>query len=1157
MTAYLDAISDRALIFDGATGTNIQKLSLTADDFGGASLEGCNEILVLKRPDIIKNLHASFLEIGADAIETDSFGDLPFVLAEYNLENKAYELANTAAKLAKSVASDYTTPSFPRFVAGSMGPGTKSPTLAQISFTELTDAYEVLASGLLDGGVDLLLVETTFDVLAAKAAMIASRKAMAKTGRAVPIQVQVTIELTGRMLLGTEVAAALNAIEAMKPDVIGINCATGPVEMYEAVRYLCENTSLPISIMPNAGLPSVVDGQMHYDLTPDELAVHLKHFVTEFGVDIVGGCCGTTPEHIKKVIEALQGIPRAARKPKEEKGVSSIYSFVPYEQDNSVLMVGEKTNANGSKRFRESMLSGDFDTTTQIAKEQIKEGAHVIDVCVDYTGANGVMNMKEVISRISTQVTTPIMVDSTEADVIEQSLQLLGGKSIINSVNLEEGSEEGTRLDLFLSLAEKYGAAVVCTCIDEDGQARTAAWKLKAASAIYDIAVHKYHIDPSDLFFDPLALPLSTGMEESRKDGVETINAIREIKNKMPESHVILGLSNISFGLNPALRQVLNSVFLDEAIKAGLDAAIVNAAKITPLHKIDEEQKNTCLDLIYDRRSKGYDPLGHLIDMFQNVDSIKQEAEDRSDWSLEKKLEQRIIDGNSQNLQDDLLQALESGISALDIVNSILLNGMKVVGDLFGSGKMQLPFVLQSAETMKAAVAFLEPYMEKAESVDRGKIVLATVKGDVHDIGKNLVDIILSNNGYKVSNLGIKVPISTIIEEAEKIKADAIGMSGLLVKSTLIMKENLEELNRLERHNFPIILGGAALTRTYVEKDLREVYKGRVFYGRDAFEGLDTMSRIMEMKARGIDDPQFGRELSGRKLPKRRSQLDMELSDANLPSRSPIVEKDNPVYKPPFIGSRVAKGIAIDDIQSYLNETALFRNQWGYRPNKGESDVEFKDRIRAELRFRLDEVKSQGILLPQVIWGYYPAGSVGNNVIVFKDEERKEPLETFEFPRQKRDPYLSIADFFRPLEEGKGETDYIGLVIVTMGKEASLAAKRYFDADKYLDYVQLHGLSVEMTEALMEYWHLRMRQEWGFVTQDGPNLTGLFRQQYRGGRYSFGYPACPDLKDNAKVTKILESERIGVSTTEEEQLEPEQTTLAIVCHHPQAKYFVA
>ncbi len=1153
MTSYMDVVKEKIMIFDGATGTNIQRLGLAADDFGGPSLEGCNEILVETRPDVIKNLHASFLEVGADAIETNTFGDLPFVLDEYRLGNKAYDLALTAAKLAKEVANGYNSTARPRFVAGSMGPGTKSPTLAQISFTELRDAYEVLAEGLIDGGVDLLLIETTFDILAAKAAIIASRKVMAKT-RTVPIQIQVTVELTGRMLLGTEISAALNAIEAMGPDVIGINCATGPVEMYEAVRYLCENTSLPISTMPNAGLPSIKDGHMHYDLTPEELATHLYHFAEEFGVDIIGGCCGTTPEHIKQVVDKCGNLSKKIRTNRGEKGVSSIYSFVPYRQDNSVLMIGEKTNANGSKRFREAMLEKDFETTTQIAKEQVKEGAHVIDVCVDYTGADGVGNMKDVTERISTQATTPIMVDSTEAPVVEQALQLLGGKCIINSVNLEEGKEKGTRLDSFLSLAAAYGAAVVCTCIDEEGQARTAEWKLRAAAAIHDIAVNEYGIDPADLFFDPLALPLSTGMEESRKDGLETIEAIRLIHEQMPDCHTVLGLSNISFGLNPALRQVLNSVFLDEAVKAGLDAAIVNAAKIIPLHKIDEEQKNTCLDLIYDRRREGYDPLGKLIEMFQDAKTSKNTEEDRSGWPVEKRLEHRIIDGNSQNIQDDLTEALDGGISALAIINDILLNGMKVVGDLFGSGKMQLPFVLQSAETMKTAVSFLEPFMEKTESSDRGKIVLATVKGDVHDIGKNLVDIILSNNGYKVANLGIKVPLSAMLEEAEKINADAIGMSGLLVKSTLVMKENLEELNRLGKHDIPVMLGGAALTRTYVEKDLRGVYQGRVFYGKDAFEGLDTLSKIMEHKQSGDTDEEFGRKPSGRKLPPRKSELDAAFVPAYLPDRSPTVEKENEIFIPPFVGSRMAKGIPLDEIGAYLNETALFRNQWGYRPEKGETDPEFKSRIRSELRSRLDEAKANGVLVPQVVWGYYPVSSEGNTVTVFNDGELQEIAATFTFPRQKKDPFLSIADFFKPPEEGP---DYIGLVAVTMGEKASLVAKEYFDQNKYLDYVQLHGLSVEMTEALMELWHYRMRKEWGFVDQDGPTLTGLFRQQYRGGRYSFGYPACPDLSDNAKVVQILEADRIGVTVSEGDQLEPEQTTLAIVCHHPQAKYFVA
>ena len=1154
MSGYLELLRERAVIFDGATGTNLQLRGLGPDDFGGAAYEGCNELLVATRPDVVADLHRSFLEVGVDAVETNSFGALPHVLAEYGIAHRAEELARRAAEVAREVAHGYSTPDRRRFVAGSMGPGTKSPTLAQIPFAELRDGYEVLARGLLEGGVDLLLVETSFDVLAAKAAIVACRRAMAGVGRRVPLQVQVTVELTGRMLLGTEIAAALCALEAMRPDVVGINCATGPAEMYEPLRYLARHARPALSAMPNAGLPQVVDGRMHYDLTPEALAEHLRAFIAELGVSVVGGCCGSRPEHLAAVVDACFGLVPPRRDVDHEPGASSLYSFVPFAQDQSVLVVGERTNANGSKRFREAMLAGDWDTTTAMARDQVREGAHVIDVCVDYTGADGVADMGEVARRLATQSSVPVMIDSTEAPVVRSALEWLGGRCIINSVNLEEGGGPGTRLDAFLSLAREHGAAVVCTCIDEEGQARTAEWKLRAARAIYDLALGRYGLEPEDLFFDPLALPLSTGMAESRRDGLETIEAIRRIKAELPGTHTIIGLSNVSFGLSPAARQVLNSVFLHECVEAGLDAAIVHAARILPLHRIDERAREVCLDLVYDRRRDGYDPLGALIELFAGVAGPTAAAEDRSGWPVERRLAQRIVDGDRNGLEADLDEALASGLDALAIVNDILLAGMKTVGDLFASGEMQLPFVLQSAETMKAAVAHLEPHMARAAERGRGRIVLATVKGDVHDIGKNLVDIILTNNGYEVHNLGIKVPIADMLDKADDVGADAIGMSGLLVKSTLVMRENLEEMNRRGRHDLPVLLGGAALTRSYVERDLRAVYKGRVFYGRDAFEGLRTLEQIMEHKARGFDDPTFGTERTGRRLPPRRSELLADVDPASLPERSSEVATDNPVFTPPFLGTRVAKGIALDDVAAYLNETALFRNQWGYRPERGESDAEFKTRVRAELRRRLDEARSTGYLVPQVAWGYFAVHAEGNDLVVFADSTRSSELVRFHLPRQRQAPHYCIADFFRPADSG--EVDYAAFFVVTMGERATRYAQELFRANRYVDYVSVHGLSVEMTEALAEYWHRRIREEWGFADEDGPTLAGLFRQRYRGGRYSFGYPACPDLEDNAKVVSLLDAGRIGVSVSEGFQLEPEQTTLAIVCHHPQAKYFV-
>ncbi len=1149
---YLKALGQRVLVFDGATGTNLQLQRLSANDFGGAALEGCNEMLNVTKPSVVEALHRSFLDLGVDAVETNTFGAFSVVLAEYGIADRAREIALASATIARRVADGYASAGEPKFVAGSMGPGTKFPTLGQISYDDLSASYEELALGLLEGGVDLLIVETMFDLLSGKAAIAACHRAMARHGRVVPIQAQVTIELTGRMLPGTEIGAAIAALSPLGVDVLGLNCATGPVEMYEPLRTLSDNAPVPVSCMPNAGLPSVVEGQMHYDLTPEALAEHLSKFVAEYGVQVVGGCCGTTPEHLARVLEVVRPLSAAKRAPVVEHAVTSIYSAVNYQQDRSVLLVGERTNANGSKQFRDAMLEGDWDTCVAIGREQIKEGAHVLDVCVDYTGADGVRDMGELMSRLATQSSVPLMIDTTEAPVAREALSWLGGKALLNSVNLEEGDGEGTRLDRFLTLAAEFGAAVVATCIDEEGQARTADWKVRAARSITDLAVNGYGLDACDIFIDTLALPLSTGMVESRRDGVETLEAIRRVKVELPGVRTILGLSNISFGLNPAARQVLNSVFLHEAAEAGLDAAIVHASKILPLHRIDEEARQVCLDLIYDRRRDDYDPLGELLRLFEGATTAKNQGPSLDDLPLNERLKRRIIDGARVGLEGDLNQAMAEGAKPLDIVNEVLLDGMRVVGDLFASGEMQLPFVLQSAETMKSAVSYLEPLMEKSDQGGRGRVVLATVKGDVHDIGKNLVDIILTNNGYEVINLGIKVGVNEMLSAVEEHRADALGMSGLLVKSTLIMRENLEIMNERAMSSVPVLLGGAALTRTYVERDLREIYAGRLFYGKDAFEGLRVLDRLGELRRAGEDDPNFGRELSTKRVQRRFREAEPKSTSTE---RSPEVGADNALYPPPFLGSRVAKGMSIDEISEYLNLTALFRNQWGYRPEEGENDAAFKERVSATLREQMSIAKEDDLLVPQVVWGHYPAASNGNELVIFADDSRDQELTRFVFPRQVEPPHLCIADFFRAYDSP--DHDYASLMLVTMGSRVSERTHQLFTENRYNDYLMLHGLGVEMAEALAELWHRRIREELGYVHEDGPTLTGLFRQQYRGGRYSWGYPACPDLTDNAKVATLLGSERIGVSVSEGFQLHPEQTTNAIVCHHPQAKYFVA
>ncbi|HLI23749.1 MAG TPA: methionine synthase, partial [Acidimicrobiales bacterium] len=896
----LEAVAAGVVVFDGATGTNIQLRHLSVDDFGGSSLEGCNEVLCQTRPDVVSDLHRSFLDVGCHVVETNSFGTLPWVLAEYGIPERTRELARAAAAIARRAVDGYGGVAGGRFVAGSLGPGTKIASLGQIAFADQRDGYREAAAGLLEGGADLLVIETVQDLLQAKAAVIGARLAMADLGRTVPLQVQVTIETTGRMLMGSEIGSALTTLDALRPDVLGLNCATGPAEMSEHLRYLSQHSRLPLSVLPNAGLPSVVEGRMHYDLSPADLAAHHSRFVTEYGVSVVGGCCGTTPAHLAAVVEACGGLTPAQRRIDWEPGCASIYSHVPYDQAPSVLMVGERTNANGSKKFRQAMLADDWDTCVAMARDAVKDGSHVIDVCVDYTGEDGVADMAEVASRFATQATLPIMIDSTEPEVVETGLQRVAGKPILNSVNLEDGDGPGTRLDRFLTLARTYGAAVVCTCIDEEGQARTAARKLEAARAIYQLATDRYGLPPEDLLFDPLALTLGTGMEESRADGRETIEGIRLIKQALPGVHTILGLSNISFGLAPAARHVLNSVYLHECQEAGLDAAIVHAARILPLSKLDPRAVEVCQDLIYDRRdpARGYDPLAELLRMFEGVSSAALVREDRSGWSVERRLEQRIVDGDRDGLEADLDEALAGGWAALDVVNGPLLGGMKTVGDLFGAGQMQLPFVLQSAETMKAAVAWLEPHMERADTGGKGRIVLATVKGDVHDIGKNLVDIILTNNGYEVFNLGIKVSLADMLAKADEVGADAIGMSGLLVKSTLIMRDNLLEMNERGAHRIPVLLGGAALTRTYVERDLRASYQGRLFYGKDAFEGLHTMDRLMELKRTGTEDPDLGRRVGGRPGVPAFDQRQAAPSPTKLPRRSPAVDPGNPVWVP-------------------------------------------------------------------------------------------------------------------------------------------------------------------------------------------------------------------------------------------------------------------
>ncbi|MFJ3203450.1 methionine synthase [Streptomyces sp. NPDC086989] len=1153
--ALREALATRVVVADGAMGTMLQAQDPSLEDF--QQLEGCNEVLNLTRPDIVRSVHDAYFAVGVDCVETNTFGANFAALAEYDIPERNFELSESGARIAREVADEYTAKTGrQRWVLGSMGPGTKLPTLGHIDYATIRDAYQVNAEGLLSGGADALLVETTQDLLQTKSSVIGARRAMEALGVSVPLICSVTVETTGTMLLGSEIGAALTALEPLGIDMIGLNCATGPAEMSEHLRYLARNARVPLSCMPNAGLPVLGKNGAHYPLSAPELADAQETFVREYGLSLVGGCCGTTPEHLRQVVERVRELSPAVREPRPEPGASSLYQTVPFRQDTAYMAIGERTNANGSKKFREAMLDARWDDCVEMARDQIREGAHMLDLCVDYVGRDGVADMKELAGRFATASTLPIVLDSTEVPVIQAGLEKLGGRAVINSVNYEDGDGPDSRFAKVTRLAKEHGAALIALTIDEEGQARTAEHKVAIAERLIADLTGNWGIRESDILIDTLTFTICTGQEESRKDGIATIEAIRELKRRHPDVQTTLGLSNISFGLNPAARILLNSVFLDECVKAGLDSAIVHASKILPIARFDEEQVKVALDLVHDRRAEGYDPLQKLMELFEGVNtkSLKAgRAEELLALPLDERLQRRIIDGEKNGLEADLDEALQTR-AALDIVNDTLLEGMKVVGELFGSGQMQLPFVLQSAEVMKTAVAYLEPHMEKTDDEGKGTIVLATVRGDVHDIGKNLVDIILTNNGYNVVNIGIKQPVSAILEAAQEHKADVIGMSGLLVKSTVIMKENLEELNQRKlAADYPVILGGAALTRAYVEQDLHEIYEGEVRYARDAFEGLRLMDALIAVK-RGVPGAALP-ELKQRRVARRDTPV-AAADEPQEPGGRSDVAVDNPVPTPPFWGTRVVKGIPLKDYASWLDEGALFKGQWGLKQARAggatyEELVESEGRPR--LRGLLEKLHTENLLEAAVVYGYFPCVSKGDDLIIL-DEQGNERTR-FTFPRQRRGRRLCLADFFRP--EESGETDVVGLQVVTVGSKIGEATAKLFESDSYREYLELHGLSVQLAEAMAEYWHARVRAELGFGGEDPAAVEDMFDLKYRGARFSLGYGACPDLEDRAKIADLLQPERIGVHLSEEFQLHPEQSTDAIVIHHPEAKYFNA
>ena len=1176
MASILETLKERILVFDGAMGTNLHAQDLTVEDYGGPQFENCTEHLLVTRPDAVQKVHTAFLDVGCDVVETNTFGANPIVLGEFQIAERAYELNVIAARLAKRIASDYLSNDKPRWVAGSMGPGTKLPTLGHVTYGALKDSYAEQVRGLWDGGVDLFIVETCQDLLQTKAALAAVFEHFAVVKDRRPVIAQVTIEVFGTMLNGTEIAAALTALEPFPIDVIGMNCGTGPKHMADSIRYLCANATKFVSVLPNAGMPQVKNGETHYDETPESFVAHLEHFARDFGVNIVGGCCGTTPDHLRLVVDRISQFSPKSRTPRITPAASSIYIQQPYQQDTSFLIIGERVNASGSRKMRDLLNNEDWDGLVSLAKEQEREGAHVLDVNVDFVGRDGERDMHELASRLVTNIKIPLMFDSTEWQKMEAGLQHAGGKCILNSTNYEDGVPRFLKV---VDLAKRYGASVVIGTIDEQGMARTADGKLEIAKRAYKQATEELKLPATDIFFDPLALPISTGIEEDRRNAVETLESIKRIKKELPGSLMLLGVSNVSFGLNPAARVVLNSVFLHDAVEAGLDAAIVNASKIEPLNRIGDRELTVARDLIYDRRQFAgdvctYDPLGEFTKLFEGVKSAARKVAAKG-ATVEERLKTHIIDGEKIGLEDELKTALKK-YSALDIINNILLDGMKVVGDLFGSGQMQLPFVLQSAEAMKAAVRFLEPFIErKGGATAKGTMILATVKGDVHDIGKNLVDIILTNNGYKVVNLGIKQPIDAILQAYEAHRADAIGMSGLLVKSTLVMRENLELMN--ERGiDVPVVLGGAALTRRYVEDDLKSLYKGRLFYARDAFAGLHTMDKLTNANgagAAGVVKESADKEAKVARASNEVDTEDLVGQDAKLgihhiikrdrsrPSeetartlRSDVREADS-IPQAPFYGSRVVEDILLDDVFSFINETALFKGQWQFKQGRT-SKTEYEALVRETVRPIFDELKERSklaqLLVPRVVYGYFPCQSAGNDLIIYEDDESTERLR-FTFPRQPEGRHLCLADFFAA--KGSGRMDVVAFHLVTMGKRASEYAQELFKSDNYTEYLYFHGLSVESAEALAELWHKRIREELKIAGHDAPQLAKLFHQGYQGSRYSFGYPACPELEDQAKLFALIEPHRIDVELTDEFQLVPEQSTSAIIVHHPEAKYF--
>ncbi len=1131
---FRERLSQGIVLFDGAMGTEIHALGPTEQDYQGKL--GCSEILNFTWSEQIQSIHERYLASGADVIETNTFGANQLVLDEYEIADQCKAINTAAVHIAKRACAQFNHLK-PRFVAGSMGPGTKLASLGQITYDQLYESYRTQAAGLIQGGVDLFLVETCQDPLQIKATLHAIEDAQKEYSTKLPVGVSVTIEIQGTLLVGTEMSAVISILSPFSLAFLGMNCATGPDVMRPYVQQLSQGFAGPISVMPNAGLPKNISGKIMYALKKETFADRMMEFVAQEGVQIIGGCCGTTPAFIQELANRIPHQSIGQRKPVFIPSIASLYHSQAMSQEPRPLLIGERTNTNGCKEFKQYLLKEDWDAMVSVALEQQRTGAHALDLSIAYVGRKEATDMEQIVARIARQVSLPIVIDSTEVDVLESALKLHAGRCVINSINLETGEDRAHKI---CQLAKKYGAAVIALTIDEKGMALEQERKLEIAHRIYHIAIQQHELKPWDLIFDMLTFTLGSGDTSLKNSGIQTLEAIRRLKSELPGVYTVLGISNISFGLRPNAREVLNSVFLAEAVKAGLDMAIVHAKKIMPLYQIALEDREVAFNLLYNRGPG--DPLLTLIDHFRAKEGITPKSQDAQiSMSLEDKIKDHIVQGTRSGL-DTLLQQKLASAQAIDIINRILIPAMKYVGELFASGDMQLPFVLQSAEVMKYAVDHLKPYLDKTQAPKKTSIVLATVRGDVHDIGKNLVDIILTNNGYQVYNLGIKCEIDTILQKALEVKADAIGMSGLLVKSTVVMKENLEEMKR-RGIQIPVLLGGAALNRSYVDEVCASIVDSPVIYCSDAFEGLKAMKHIQTSTVDDYLEAMRSRYYKAQPLP-----MAMPLPS----TEQTLIEA--PIPQPPFWGNRIVTAIDLDTIFSYLTQEVLFRGRWGYRRSnmtKAAYEQMIEHKVKPEFQRLKTWSKDKNIFIPQVVYGYYPCQTMGQDVIIYHPETRQ-PIGKLNFPRQKKAPYRCIADFFKPVQSGI--MDVIALQIVTIGTKAQEIAQELYSHDRYKEYLLFHGLSVETTEALAEYWHKIVRQEL-HIHQDGQGIEDFVLQKYQGSRYSFGYPSCPDMNGDVQIYRILQAERIGVGITESGQMVPEQTTSAFIAHHPQAKYF--